>query len=113
MLVKFSNESKENWDEYLDTCVFAYNTARYCTCRFINFVHTLYFHMSLKHESSLFTPFEIIFGRRAIHPVDINEGVQTAPTPSNFDVVLRSHAHNERSKLITILLSCYYALFVG
>ena len=26
-----------------------------------------------------------MFGRRAILPVDINEGVQTAPTPSNYD----------------------------
>ena len=69
--------------------------------------------MSLRHESSLFTPSEIMFGRRAILPVDINEGVQTAPTPSNYNVVSRSHTHNERSKLITILLSCYYALFVG
>ena len=41
--------------------------------------------MSLRHESSLFTPVEIMFGRRAILPVDINEGVQTAPTPSNYD----------------------------
>ena len=60
--------------------------------------------MSLRHESSLFTPFEIMFGRRAILPVDINEGVQTALTPSNYDVVSRSHVRNERSKLTTILL---------
>ena len=54
--------------------------------RFINnFVRRLYHYMSLRHESSLFTPFEIMFGRRAILPVDINEGVQTIPMPSNYD----------------------------
>ena len=29
MLVKFCQKNKNTWDEYLDTCVFAYNTSRY------------------------------------------------------------------------------------
>ena len=41
-------------------------------------------HHCLLHESSLFTPFEIMF-ERAILPVDIIDGAQTAPTPSNYD----------------------------
>jgi IS30 family transposase len=41
MLVKFCNSDKTNWDEYLNTCVFAYNTSR--------------------HESSLYSPFEVMF----------------------------------------------------
>ena len=45
-------QCKKNWDEHLDTCVFAYNTS----C----------------HESTPFTPFILMFGRRAYLPVDIN-----------------------------------------
>ncbi|XP_065911163.1 uncharacterized protein [Dysidea avara] len=42
MLVKFVNEKKELWEDYLDTCVFAYNTS--------------------KHESSKYCPFAVMFG---------------------------------------------------
>ena len=37
---------------YLDTCVYAYNTSR--------------------HESTKFTPFELMFGRKAVLPVEID-----------------------------------------
>ena len=47
MIVKFIKENKESWDEFLDTCVFAYNTA--------------------EHESSKFTPFELMFSRKAVY----------------------------------------------
>ena len=43
MLVKFVNSKKESWEDYLDTCVYAYNSAKY--------------------ESSKFSPFEVMFGR--------------------------------------------------
>jgi hypothetical protein len=52
MLVKFIDKKKESWEDYLDTCVYAYNTS--------------------KHESSKYTPFEVMFGRRAVLPVDLN-----------------------------------------
>ena len=52
MLRKYVQENKDNWDTYLDTCTFAYNTSR--------------------HESSLYTPFEIMFGRKARLPIDID-----------------------------------------
>ena len=39
-------------DEFLDTCVFAYNTA--------------------KHDSTLYTPFQLMFGRKAVLPVDLD-----------------------------------------
>ena len=51
MLVKFIGEKKESWEDYLDSCVYAYNTA--------------------KHESSLYTPFELMFSRKPILPIDI------------------------------------------
>ena len=59
MLVKFCNEFKEYWDDFLD--VFLHTTWQ---GKLINFVHRLHLYMSLRHESSLFTPFEGMFGRR-------------------------------------------------
>ncbi len=35
-----------------------------------------------RQESSLYTPFEVMFGRRAVLPIDIDEG---DPTESNLD----------------------------
>lgn len=51
MLVKFIDEKKESWEDYIDTCIYAYNSAR--------------------HESSKFTPFELMFSRKAVLPIDI------------------------------------------
>eukprot|EP00731_Ephydatia_muelleri_P024390 Em0016g661a len=59
MLHKYIQEKKEKWDDYLDTCTFAYNTSR--------------------HESTKFTPFEIMFGRKAILPLDLDAGVHQGP----------------------------------
>lgn len=52
MLTKFVGSKKESWDEFLDTSVFAYNTSR--------------------HKSTMFTPFELMFGCRAHLPVDVD-----------------------------------------
>lgn len=52
MLVKFVREKKNVWDEFLETCVYAYNTS--------------------VQESSGFTPFELMFGRKALLPIDID-----------------------------------------
>ena len=61
MLVKFIDNKKEQWEDYLDTCIYAYNTS--------------------KHESSKYTPFEVMFGRRAVLPVDLNTAThQSEPT---------------------------------
>ena len=59
MLRKYIQEKKEKWDDYLDTCSFAYNTS--------------------KHESTKFTPFEIMFGCKAILPLDLDAGVHQGP----------------------------------
>ena len=50
-VVKFCASKKDNWDMVLDGCIFAYNTS----C----------------HESALYTPFEIMFGRKATLPIDL------------------------------------------
>ena len=51
MLVKFVHSKKSAWHSFLDTCAFAYNTSR--------------------HESTHFTPFELMFNRQATLPIDI------------------------------------------
>ncbi|KAL5502554.1 hypothetical protein EMCRGX_G009350 [Ephydatia muelleri] len=59
ILRKYIQEKKDKWDDYLDTCTFAYNTSR--------------------HESTKFTSFEIMFGRKAILPLDLDAGVHQGP----------------------------------
>ena len=54
MLRKYIQEKEEKWDDYLDTCSFAYNTPK-------------------------FAPFEIMFGREAILPLDLDFGVHQGP----------------------------------
>ena len=51
MLVKYIEDKKECWEDYLDSCIFAYNTS--------------------KHESSKFTSFEVMFGCRALLPIEL------------------------------------------
>ena len=60
MLVKFIESKKETWQDYLDTCVYAYNTSR--------------------HDSSKFTLFELMFGRQAVIPVDIRSDASKIET---------------------------------
>ena len=55
MLAKFVQSRQASWASYLDTCVFAYNTSR--------------------HESTKFTPFEVMFSRQATLPIDIELGM--------------------------------------
>ena len=50
MLVKFVKKQKRHWEDFLDACLYAYNTAR--------------------QASSCFTPFELMFSRKANLPVD-------------------------------------------
>ena len=51
MLVKFIGRNKSTWSSYLDTSVFAYNTSQ--------------------QDSTKFTPFELMFGRKATLPINI------------------------------------------
>ena len=51
MIAKSVDGKRDKWDGCIDSCVYAYNTA--------------------VHESSLYTPFELMFGRKAILPIDI------------------------------------------
>ena len=38
-----------------------------------------------RHESSLHSPFEVMFGRKPILPVDINEGLLAKPLPTDMN----------------------------
>ena len=50
MQVKFCQEQKDGWDQHLDTCTFGYNTSQ--------------------HDSTKFTPFELMFRRKAFLPIE-------------------------------------------
>ena len=75
---------KESWQDYLDACVYAYNTSR--------------------HDSTQFTPFEFTVGRRAVLPVDVRsdavEAVDDIFTAVNEEMVkkLRRPLALERTK---------------
>ena len=56
-------EQKECWVDYLECCLFAYNTS--------------------KHESSKFTPFEVLFGRQAVLPIEVHYCTNTASLVNN------------------------------
>lgn len=58
MLIKYCHQNKETWDEHLHHCLFAYNTSQ--------------------HESTHFSPFEVMFGRKATLPIELeyDEGSQ-------------------------------------
>ncbi len=58
MLVKFIEDKKQDWEDYLDQCLFAYNTAR--------------------QESTRFTPFELMYARRAVLPIDLQSDKDSA-----------------------------------
>ena len=79
MLMKFANDKKELWYEYFDTCVYAYNTS--------------------VHESKSYSPFEVMYGHRAVLPIDIEMG------NGWLDCKLRqtscAHVHAERRVYIS------------
>ncbi len=50
--VKCIQDRRKVWDHFLDPCVYAYNTA--------------------VHESTAFTPFQLMFGRKALLPIEID-----------------------------------------
>ena len=84
MLAKLVRDKKEEWSDILDTCVFAYNTSR--------------------HESSKFTPFELMFNRKATIPIDIElrmeESEELAVTFPNMKEPDHQAREEERKKLL-------------
>lgn len=74
MIVKFVGERKESWEDYLDTCVYAYNNTS-------------------RHESLKFSPFELMFGRKAVLPIEL----ETA-TEDPEEVLKAFHAHEDEGE---------------
>ena len=64
MLCKYIGTKKEQWEQYLDTCIYAYNTSI--------------------HESARFSPFELMFTRKPVLPIEINMG-ESDPTVTFMD----------------------------
>ena len=58
MLVKYVSKRRKSWSDYVDSCVFAYNTSH--------------------HESTKHKLFELMFGCTASLPVDINMNKMSA-----------------------------------
>ena len=52
MLVKVTHTKKEAWDQFLDTWVYANNTS--------------------VHDATAFSPFEVMFGSKALLPIDVD-----------------------------------------
>lgn len=74
MFVKYVQDKKEDWEEYLSTCVYAYNTS--------------------KHESSKYCPFTVMFGRPAVLPIDLKlaSSVTTlSEVDQNVDQMIEEH----------------------
>ena len=84
MLAKFVHDKKKEWSDLLDTCVFAYNTSR--------------------HDSSKFTPFELMFNRKATIPIDVElrtkESKELAVTFLHMQEPDQQAREEERKKLL-------------
>ncbi|KAL5517918.1 hypothetical protein EMCRGX_G003562 [Ephydatia muelleri] len=77
MLSKAVMGHKEMWDEFIDSAVFAYNTST--------------------HESTTYSPFQVMFGRKARLPVEAD----LRPIPSNYDSRL-AHAPNTSNQMAQV-----------
>ena len=86
MLAKFVHSRQASWASYLDTCVFAYNTSR--------------------HESTKFTPFEIMFSRQATLPIDIELGIVEPEDKLDVYAQMEQPDMTELQKKRTELLEC-------
>ena len=79
MLVKYIEDKKECWE---DSCAFAYNTS--------------------KHESSKFTPFEVMFGRRAVLPIQLGIQDESLLTMALDDQVVEKHMECQKKVLESV-----------
>ena len=71
-LVKFVNENQDDWDVHIKSVLFAYRTS--------------------KNDSTKFTPFEVMFGRAPVLPIEIeikskpsSDGDQAEEVAPDFD----------------------------
>ena len=79
ILSTFVSEHPDSWDLYVDQAVFAYNTSH--------------------HEATGFSPYELVFGRVARMPIEIDLGVPLRDARSQSDYV-QSVRQSIRSSLV-------------
>lgn len=77
-----AHSDKRQWDEYVDSSVFAYNTSN--------------------HESTHYTPFEVMFGRKATLPVDIAYA-HTSDTSNQSLQRLLMHHENTIGRIFSVI----------
>jgi len=75
-LVKFVNENQDDWDVHIKSVLFAYRTS--------------------KNDSTKFTPFQLMFGRAPVLPIEMeikskpsNEGEQAEEAAPDFEEKVR------------------------
>ena len=82
------------WDDLLGTCIYAYNIS--------------------VHESTSFTPFEVMFGRKAVLPIDVNMDIasqyindysEAEPMVSVIERLIE-----KRLKTLTMVKECIHRL---
>ncbi|XP_065681472.1 gypsy retrotransposon integrase-like protein 1 [Hydra vulgaris] len=89
MLVKFCNDRHSTWDTHLDACTFAYNTSR--------------------QESIKYTPFELMFGRKPILPIEF-EVAGESPESLLFDFNARPESSQH---FMNKIIEERYKAFIG
>ena len=94
MLVKFACTRKDEWDTFCNTCMFAYNAA--------------------KHESSLYSPFELMFGRKAVLPIEIDiEKKDTVDLLEQYKNTSKSEAVSTLVVFCHCNVCCLYSFILG
>ena len=92
MLVKYARKRKQCWEDHLDECIYAYNTAR--------------------QASSCYTPFQLMFARKAVLPIDLE--MERAPAVDALMECLPQPqpgtAHNFTVKFIVIPILVIFIL---
>jgi len=82
---KLEDKHHNNWDDYLDSVVFAYNTS--------------------KHKTTQFSPFELLFGRSPQLPIDPRPQVYTFDRPNvcfeNLQRILKVYHQQAKHHIIT------------
>ncbi|CAF4570927.1 unnamed protein product, partial [Rotaria sp. Silwood2] len=82
---KLEDKHHNNWDDYLDPIIFAYNTS--------------------KHKTTQFSPFELLFGRSPQLPIDPRPQFYTFDRPNicfeNLKRILQVYHHQAKNNIIT------------
>ena len=86
-----AQDNRECWDAKLRAVVYAYNSAvqvsYYCYMYInINYI-VMYLPLLRSQESTKYSPFEVMFGRKACLPVDINTEAVQDPDTKLIEVV--------------------------